>query len=324
MNGRRAQIFELVTESYIRSAHPVPSSWVAEQLRVSSATVRNDFCALEDAGYLQQPHTSAGRIPTAFGFGWYARKFIPPRQLPAPQKRLLTERLRGVHGDSLLQQIASVAADLSGYAVVVSLPADDSLTALEIHLSPLSSSRMLAVVVLENGLIRQLIVDLEPAPSDDVLREAESSLRQLTLPVGDVPEALQDIARRAGEELARTLKALAKAWPHMNPPRFFSKGLRNLLTEPESADPNFVRMAIERVEQPAPREAGANSDELDVVLDEALALVSARLELGSSRGGLMLLGPMRMRYPEVIMIAHAVTETVSEQLSPSDDRSGLN
>ncbi|HEX7021232.1 MAG TPA: hypothetical protein VF171_00135 [Trueperaceae bacterium] len=316
MNERQAHILDLVTEGHIRSARPVPSSWIAEKLAISSATVRNEFGHLEESGYLQQPHASAGRIPTALSYTRYARKFIPPGRLPAGQQRLLVERLRGSHGDSLMQQIAGVTAELSGYAVVVSLPADDNLQALEIHLSALSHSRLLAVVVLENGLVRQLVVELEPTPSDATLREAESSLRPLTLPVGEVPLALVDLARRVTEDIARTYRALAEAWPGMNPPRFFSQGLRNLLSEPESNDPNFVRTALELLEGHLPSDAGPSHENgFAVVIGEVLAQVGAPLELGVGKGTLILLGPMRMRYPEALMIAQGVSDTVAERES---------
>ena len=82
MNERTAYILDLVTAHYITSAKPVASAPIAKQLGVSSATVRSEFAALEEAGYLAQPHTSAGRVPTAESYRRYARKFIPPKRLP--------------------------------------------------------------------------------------------------------------------------------------------------------------------------------------------------------------------------------------------------
>jgi heat-inducible transcriptional repressor len=303
MNDRRSQILDLVAETYIHSAHPVASSYVAEKLNVSSATIRNDFASLEDEGFLQQPHASAGRIPTTLGYKQYAHKFIPPGHLSDIQKRLLIERFKNLHGDDLLQQIASVTSDLSGYAVVITLPEDHSLHALEIHLSVLSSTRVLAVVVLENGLIRQLVIDLSPTPSDNTLRDAESNLRQLTLPVSQLPEALLDIAKRTPEELSRTLTALAEAWPNVNPPRVLSQGLKQVLFEPESSNPQFVRRLIEQLEHPVMLQ-----EELLIVLDEPLAHIAAKLPFGN----LTILGPARMRYRDTLMIAQGVTQTLSE------------
>ncbi|MEX2540192.1 MAG: DeoR family transcriptional regulator [Trueperaceae bacterium] len=308
LNERRSRILDLVAESYISSAHPVPSSQVAERLNVSSATIRNEFSELEESGYLQQPHTSAGRIPTSRGFRAYTRALLPPEGPEPSQLRLIQDRLNGKHGDTLLETIALLAADLSGYAVVVRLPADETLHAIEIHLSALSASKLLAVVVLENGLVRQLVVDLDPTPSADVITGAESSLRQLTVPVGEMPRALAALAQREVADLARTLTALAEAWPAMNPPRLFSGGLRNLLSEPESRDPEFLRLVVEQVETPGEDSIDGG---LELSLDDSTARIRARLELGRGYAGLTVVGPARMRYREALRVACGIADTLA-------------
>ncbi|MEX2535412.1 MAG: hypothetical protein WD273_07385 [Trueperaceae bacterium] len=308
LSERRSRILDLVAESYISSAHPVPSSQVAESLQLSSATIRNEFTALEQEGYLQQPHTSAGRIPTSSGFRAYTRALLPPESPGPGQSRLIRERLSGKHGDTLLETIALLAADLSGYAVVVSLPSDETLHALEVHLSALSSRRLLAVVVLENGLVRQLVVELDPAPADDVISGAESTLRQLTLPVGEMPSALSAMARREVDDLARMLLALAEAWPAIYPARLFSGGLRNLLAEPESRDPEFLRLVVEQVESP-PHQSIVGG--LELYLDDATAQIRARLEMGRGHAGLTVVGPARMRYREALRVARGIADSLS-------------
>lgn len=310
MNERRARILTLLTEAYIATVHPVASAQIAERLELSSATVRNEFAALEAEGYLLQPHTSAGRIPTAQGFGAYAMRFIPPRPLSAQLRVRLQRRLDAERSEGVLKRIAAAAAELSGYAVVVSLPSGGSLHALEVHLSLLSSRKLLAVVVLENGLVRQLLVDLEPAPTDEVIDDAERNLRSLTLPVSEVPKALELLAARTDSELARTLRALAAAWPSLTTPRAVSDGLKHVLAEPESSDPDFVRLIIERVElfDTPPLE---NTPPLSVQLDGTVASITARLDLGSSSGQLTVLGPARMRYPHALMVARGVREAVA-------------
>src|SRR5680860_177 len=194
MNERHVRVLHMVAESYIATAHPVPSQHIADQLDVSSATVRNDFGMLEEDGLLQQPHTSSGRIPTASGFRFYAASHLPPRRLPKRARDDVARRLANADGDDVFQVASGLAAQLSGYAVLVRLPADQSLRVLEIHLSLLSSRRLLAVVVLESGLVRQLGVDLHPAPDDDVIDDAERNIRQLALSVGEVPSALRVLA----------------------------------------------------------------------------------------------------------------------------------
>lgn len=312
MRERAARILNLVADRYVRTARPVASAAVAAELEVSSATVRSAFGALEDEGLLHQPHTSAGRIPTALGFRRYADAFLPPPPLPAAARAGVRRRLTGAHGDLLLHQLAQVAAELSGYAVVVRLPADPDVHALEIHLSMLHARGLLAVVVLANGLVRQVRVDLDPAPDDAVLGDAERRLRQLTLPVAEVPRALDALAAHAEPELARTFRALRDAWPEITPPRTASAGLARLLDEPEARDPGFVRLVVERVERPA---AGAaplaepTAGGLGLSWDQGLAAVAARWD-DALGGTLTLVGPARLRYGHALQVVAGVVDVL--------------
>lgn len=311
MTERQARVLQLVAEAYIETAHPVPSGHVAERLEVSSATVRNEFAVLESDGLLQQPHTSAGRIPTALGFRTYALTCLPPEPLSPRVRRHLGVRLAGAYGDQFYALVSRLASELSGYAVTVKLPPDDALHIVEIHLSTLSSRRLLAVVVLENGLVRQLGVELDPVPDDEIIDDAERNIRQLDLPLGGVPQALRALAANTSTDLRRTLQALAGAWHGLQPPRLFSDGLTRLLAEPEGDDPFFVRTVVAQVEGVAnsatdPEGSGSSSSALPLGLhlDDVVAKVVASFPFGSSLGTFTLVGPARMRYPAALTIAH--------------------
>lgn len=300
---RHVRVLHAVAEGYIRTAHPVPSQHVASRLDVSSATVRNDFGMLEEGGLLQQPHTSAGRIPTPEGFRYYASSYLPPRRLPRGEREAIARVLSCVDGEDLYAAASRLAARLSGYAVLVRLPPDDALRVHEVHLSLVSSRRLLAVVVLETGLVRQLGVEVDPMPDDDVIDDAERNLRQLDLSVGEAPRALRAAASTAAaEDLGRTLEAVADAWVGLRSPRYFRAGLSRLLEEPEGEDPSFVRLVVEHVEGEEPLPEAPEGD-LDLDLDERLAMVSASFAFGGGRGSLTLVGPARMRYPQALSIA---------------------
>ncbi|MEX2501913.1 MAG: hypothetical protein WD336_06025, partial [Trueperaceae bacterium] len=206
-SNRAERVVDLVAEAYIRTARPVASSVVADALGVSSATVRNEFAALEARGLLQQPHPSAGRLPTTLGLRRYALRQLPPRPLGARLRRRAEASLGGLHGSDLLRALTALASDLSGYAVVLELPLHDRVRALEVHLTPLDGRRLLAVAVLENGLTRDLAVPLDPVPDGDVLDEAERILRALARPLAEMPHAMRDRARTVSDDLAATLRA---------------------------------------------------------------------------------------------------------------------
>lgn len=312
--SRQQHVLNLVAESYIATARPVPSSWVAGRLNVSSATVRNDYSALEDAGLLQRQHVSSGRVPTSRGLGAYARTFIPPGSLPRRQRLALTRRLSRHLGDSLLENVALVAAELSGYAVVVRLPPDRRLRILQVHLGIVSSERLLAVVVLENGLVRQHAFALAPMPGEEAVEEAEGALRHLSVPLSDFAEATAMLARHRSADIARILNAVSAAAPEFAPRQLFTHGLGNLFQEPEAQDPEFLRTALSIVEAPAPGEPG----DLELFLDDSTARVRAALPVGSIRAELCLVGPARMRYPETLRLAGGIADVMAGGELPAD------
>lgn len=323
LTSRQAHVLQHVTTSYIASARPVASASIAKQLGVSSATVRNELASLEEAGYLHQAHTSAGRTPTLRGYYAYARQFIPPEDLPELQRQMLEQQLSQQLGAQLLQELVNVVASLSGYAVVVSLPDNPHMHALHVHLSLLSDSRLLALVVLENGIIRQIFAPLSPAPSDDEVKSVEDNLQDLALPIAEIPAALTVMAEHAELGVRRTLTALLEAWHQLSPPTTFSQGLSHLLREPESQDPQFLHQVGRLIEQPQRafnssegaeglQVASVAEDGLTLSLEPQLASVQSQLQLGSSYADLLLVGPLRMRYAESLMIARAVQEVCQE------------
>jgi len=307
---RRARILRMVAESYIATAHPVPSSKIAEALGVSGATVRSEFAALEEEGLLIQPHTSAGRLPTPEGFRRYADAHLPPAPLDAGAEARLRRDLDARHGSDLLRTLAALASDLSGYAVVLELPADEGVRTLEVHLTPISSRRLLAVAVLDNGLTRDLAIPLDPTPDGEVLDDAERLLREMALPVDAMPAALRERARDLRRELRRTLDALADAWPALHPAELVSHGLSLLLDEPESRDPSFVRRAALWLERGSASEHHARGP-LGLDFDEDVALIGADLAWRRGAGRLTLVGPARMRYARAFSVAHGIGRSLA-------------
>ena len=131
----------------------------------------------------------------------------------------------------------------------------------------------------------------------------------MTLPVAEVPRALEALAGEAEPELARTLRAIRDAWPEVAPPRIVSAGLSNVLKEPEARDPAFVRLVVERVERPATYEPLGDGLRLD--WDQGLAAVATRWSDGLD-GTLTLVGPARLRYGRALQVVGGVARALRD------------
>ena len=168
--SRRMLVLRAVVEDYIRSQEPVGSTTLTKDhdLGVSSATVRNDMAALEDEGYLIQPHTSAGRIPTEKGYRYFVDRLATVVPMSEAQRRGINSFLSGsVNLQDTLQRAARLLAQITGQVAVVAAPSLATLRHIEIV--PVSINTLLAVVITDTGRVAQHILNVSELPDTTVL-----------------------------------------------------------------------------------------------------------------------------------------------------------
>ena len=166
LDERKAAILRAVVEEYIETAQPVGSSHIAPSVSVSSATVRNDMAALEQEGYLLQPHTSAGRVPTEKGYRYFVDSLAGPGQLGTAQAQQVRSFFAKAHGEleQMLHDTSRLLSDLTAHTAVVIGPAHEApVEVRSVQLVGLSSGVALAVAVLANGSVEKRAINIEDA-----------------------------------------------------------------------------------------------------------------------------------------------------------------
>jgi heat-inducible transcriptional repressor len=180
LDERKAAILRVVVEEYVQTAQPVGSATVARQpeLDVSSATVRNDMGALEREGYLVQPHTSAGRIPTDKGYRFFVDSLTKPGPLDAARSQQVRAFFARAHGEleQMLHDTTTLLSGLTDYAAVVVGPSHEVATIRSIQLVGLAPRFVLLVVVLSNGAVEKRSLELGIEVSDAQLAAASAHL----------------------------------------------------------------------------------------------------------------------------------------------------
>jgi heat-inducible transcriptional repressor len=164
LDDRKAAILKVVVEEYIQTAQPVGSATVARlpDLAVSSATVRNEMSVLEREGYLVQPHTSAGRIPTDRGYRFFVDTLTKPGALQPAQTQQVLDFFNRAHGEieQMLHDTSRLLASLTDYAAVVVAPSHEVALIRSVQLVDIASRAGLLVVVLSDGAVEKFSVDL--------------------------------------------------------------------------------------------------------------------------------------------------------------------
>jgi heat-inducible transcriptional repressor len=180
LDDRKTAILSAVVQEYIATAQPVGSSHIASAsgIGVSSATVRNEMAVLEQEGFLIQPHTSAGRIPTDKGYRFFVDHLASPRTIDASVTRQVGEFFTAAHGrlEEMLHQTSDLLTRLTRNAAVVVGPKAEAATVRNAQIVRLSASAATVVVVLANGSVDSELIEIDPATTDDALAQASSHL----------------------------------------------------------------------------------------------------------------------------------------------------
>ena len=335
-NARRAAILEAVVTEYIGTAEPVGSAHVATApgVQVSSATVRSEMVALERDGYLVQPHTSAGRIPTDKGYRFFVDHLTAPGVLGPVQRRQVTQFFDQVHGEmeTVLERASGLLSELTSYAAVVVGPSHDSATIRSAQLVGLSAAHALLVVVLSDGAVEKRTIDFEAETSP---RRCWPARRLSSPPTwSDGRSRDRGRCRRAGPRASTAWSPRRRApstpWGAPWRPTRCSSAARPRLAESFDAV-ETVRSVLAILEQQLVV-VTLLRDVLDRGLSVAIgtehgfeplsscAVVVAPVSVdGQDLGAVGLLGPTRMDYPRAMAAAHVVGERLGERIGGGDD-----
>jgi heat-inducible transcriptional repressor len=329
LDDRKAAILRAVVEEYIQTAQPVGSAHVAQlaALAVSSATVRNEMGALERDGYLVQPHTSAGRIPTDKGYRFFVDSLASPGVLQPAQRQQVRAFFARAHGEleRMLADTSRLLSGLTDYAAVVVPPSVDVLTIRSVQLVGLGPRLAMLVVVLSNGSIEKRPIDLGAEVSESVVTAASAHLAaalyktvwggtEIVLSSGD-PD-VDDLVRRAVGSISTAEPSGAQV---------YVGGAARMASAFEAV--GTIRQVLSILEQQYVI-VGLISHVLDRGLSVAIgaehgllpladcSVVVAPYDVEGERGGTVaILGPTRMHYDQALAAVAVVSRQLGRALS---------
>jgi heat-inducible transcriptional repressor len=181
VEDRKLAVLRAIVEDYVATQEPVGSKALVDRHRlgVSPATVRNDMAALEEEGFITQPHTSAGRIPTDKGYRLFVDRLTQVKPLSAAEKRAITTLLQGaVDLDDVVQRSVRLLAQLTRQVAVVQYPVLSRSTVRHVEIVPLTTGRVLVVLILSTGRVEQRVVELPTPLDDDRIADLRSRLNR--------------------------------------------------------------------------------------------------------------------------------------------------
>ena len=335
LDDRKAAILRAVVECHIKTAQPVSSAYVAQldDLSVSPATVRNEMAVLEQDGYLFQPHSSAGRVPTDKGYRFFVDSLSGPAPLAAPQAELVRLFFARAHGEieRMLAETSGLLSSVTDYAAVVVAPsAPEPGRVRSLQLVKLAARLVLAVAVLGNGAVERRALELPVELTDAQVARASAAAASFQVgapldkagepgPTGDV--AVDTLASTA-------LQALRGPEPEVGTSHVFVGGAARMATAFEAV--STIRSVLGILEQQYVL-VTLLKDVLDRGLTVAIgtehglapladcSVVVAPYEVDGERAGTVgVLGPTRMHYDQALAAVAIVSKKLSKALSEGD------
>jgi len=340
LSDRQKTLLLLIIRDYIDTAQPVGSKRLVEHyhLDLSSATIRNEMAALTEMGYLRQPHTSAGRVPTEEGYRYFVSQMMYNADLPEAVKHTILHQFHQSRADmdQWMTLAASVLAHQSQGISVVTAPHAEQSRFKHVELISTQGRQVLMVLVMAGGEVRQQILTLAEPVTQERLSQTATRLNGLL--AGQATDAISSLLTRSDpleQDILTIIRQDMRNASESSSGEIYTDGLSNVLSEPEFTESDEARRALRIFEERSTLQdllarttTNSNIGGLQVLIGgeggweelRQCSMVIARYGVpGLASGTLGVLGPMRMSYartiPTVRYVAGLLSDLVNDTIS---------
>ena len=335
LDERKVKILKAIVSNYLETGEPVGSRTISKytDLNLSSATIRNEMSDLEYMGYICQPHTSAGRIPTDKGYRFYVDSLMNEKIEAETEKGNLLERVDKM--EKMLKQVARVLAANTNYATLVTTPQYNN-TVKFIQLSKVAESKLLAVIMVDGNIVKNKLIDTTyDLKNDEILKFnillntflQGAALEDINL------ELIQTMKMQAGEYadiLENIFQGIMEAIHEADDLKVYTSGATNMLKYPELMDSATAEKLLGTFEDIEDKEEFVkyveeviNKDNSDIEIrigDENssedlkdCSLVTATYKMPEgAKGTIGIIGPKRMDYKKVVTMLKNLTDELDD------------
>jgi heat-inducible transcriptional repressor len=338
LDERKQKVLLAIIKDYISTAEPVGSRTISKKydLGVSPATIRNEMSDLEELGYIEQPHTSAGRIPSNLGYRYYVDCLMKKKKLATEDQKIILGGYRSKVQDmrTVLQRTNTILSNITNYTSLVTGPQFTKSNLRHVQLVPLDNGKALVVVVTDNGTAQTRMIDL-PQTINDIDLQKISQVMNAKLQGLSLEHIKMTLIKEIYFELSKhkhifnAAMDLIQETLNLNPEeKVYLAGTLNILNQPEFSDISKVRTLLSLLEQDRVLK--------DIVSDESLkedgisvkiggenrveglqdcSTITATYELnGKTIGSVGVIGPTRMDYEKAVSIVEFMTQHLSHMM----------
>jgi heat-inducible transcriptional repressor len=338
LNQREKSILRSVVQQFILTATPVGSRNITKKYDIgfSPATVRNIMSDLEDSGYINHPHTSAGRVPTDKGYRYYVDSLMDIEKLNPKEKSLIDKSLNIIldETDELVKVTSKLLSSITKQIACVTYPNLESGFLEKIQIISLASTRILVVISIKSGLVKTITMELDSEIKESQIESVQTLLNERLTGLSfseirntfkerflDVEENQKPIIRLFVDSVEKLFK------DDISSERLIITGAKNIIQQPEFENPESFQSIIELIEDKdviihiMEKSSEAKKEEVFIsigseILEKKLkeySFVSKEYNFGQIKGTLGIIGPKRMEYSKIVAIVDYLATVLTEQ-----------
>lgn len=339
LNEREKSILRYIIQQFILTASPVGSRNIAKryELGISPATVRNIMADLEESGFIDHPHTSAGRVPTDKGYRFYVDSLMNIQVLDQNEKRTIEKEFENKidEADDLLKITSSILSKITHQLACVTYPKLESGILEKIQIIILSSTKILAVISIKGGLIKTITLELSFEIKESQINAVQNLLNERLsgLTFKEIRATFSERFRDVNDDQQAIIRFFIKSADKvfkdsLSSDNIYITGVKNVIQQPEFEDPERFQSVIELIEDKdiivhildKSEDVPANDVYISIGKENEeqklidYSLISKEYKIGNVSGHLGIIGPKRMEYSKVIAIVDYVAKMLTETL----------
>jgi heat-inducible transcriptional repressor len=339
LNEREKSILRSIIQQFILTASPVGSRNITKRydLGISPATVRNIMSDLEDSGFIDHPHTSAGRIPTDKGYRFYVDALMNIQIIDHNEKKIIDKEFenRIEDKDDLLRITSNILSKITRQIACVTYPRLETGALEKLQIISLSSTRILVVMSIKGGLVKTITIEFASEIKESQISSVQNLLNERLAGLSfkeirsTFSERFQDVEEDQKAIIRLFLNSAEKVFKDVrNSDNIYITGAKNVIQQPEFEDPERFQSVIELLEDKdiivhiLDKTEDMNLDDVYISIgkeneDQKLldySLISKEYKIGDVSGHLGIIGPKRMEYSKVIAIVDYVAKMLTETL----------
>lgn len=328
LTTRQERVLEVIIREYVKNVTPVGSKLICDELKCSSATIRNEMSALESMGYLEKTHISSGRIPSESGYRYYVDNLMKPKEMTGEDmlKLQMIFNNNKLEINDCLKRSLEIISELTDYTSVVLGSSSSENKLKKVEVLPLEEDKLIAIIVTDKGHIEHKQIKIEGVSLSEISKSVELINKLIVgTPIDEIKEKLEFEVKPVINKYIKQHETIYNAFYDVFNDFVMKSdvsfvGKNNILNQPEFNNVEKIKKIFNKLDDYTLLEA-SSSDDKDINIyignesnvDEDVTVIKTKYRTLDDEGVIAIIGPKRMEYSKVVSLLNYIKENLDKK-----------